>query len=102
MVFFHDSLSLFEIFLVRKTGVENYIRCSYILPDGLHHKRGVVKNPDLVPMAYRHLSPSRSGHTQLAQDNLPTTKEEKPAAADTQACETLFKIVCGIYLIPLK
>lgn len=68
----------------RKAGMENYICCSYILPDGLHHKRGVVKNPDLVPLAYRHLLPFRSGHTQLAQDNLPTTKEEKPAAADTQ------------------
>ncbi|MCO5611728.1 hypothetical protein L7F22_065986 [Adiantum nelumboides] len=68
----------------RKAGAENYIRCSYILPDGLHYKRGIVKNPDVVPLAYRHLPLLKSTNTPKSQDDIPMAKEEKSSVANTQ------------------
>lgn len=73
--------------VARKVGKENYIRCQYVLPDGVQHKRGIVKDPDAVQAAYRHLSPTEGtgqGNATLLEDDLPKMKEETSAASDVQ------------------
>lgn len=32
--------------MCRKSGKENFFRCTYVLPDGVSYTRGFVKNPD--------------------------------------------------------
>ena len=51
----------------RKPGNENLIRTTYVLPDGIKHKRGFVKDPE---EAQRYLSLQEKGA-------LPTDSQEK-------------------------
>ncbi|KAH7299441.1 hypothetical protein KP509_24G011700 [Ceratopteris richardii] len=66
--------------IARKAGAENYIQCNYILPDGVHYKKGVVKNPEIVPLAYKHLSTPKKQSDVYS----PVLKEEKLPATGTQ------------------
>jgi hypothetical protein len=68
---------------LRKSGKENYIRCDYVLPDGVQHKRGMVKDPDAVRAAYRHLTESKDVAVpmQTIEEALPLTKEKLPSLA---------------------
>ncbi|KAI4344152.1 hypothetical protein L6164_011416 [Bauhinia variegata] len=42
-----------DLQMARKTGKENLLRCTYVLPDGVTHNKGFVKYPD---QAHRYLS----------------------------------------------
>nr|QBK96588.1 actin-related protein 6 [Huperzia serrata] len=35
----------FDLDVSRKRGIDNYIKCNYVLPDGVKYKRGFVKDP---------------------------------------------------------
>lgn len=56
-----------DLEVARKTGNENLIRSTYVLPDGIKHKRGFVKDPE---EARRYLSLQEKGA-------LPSDSQEK-------------------------
>ena len=69
--------------MFRKPGKENYIRCDYVLPDGIHHKRGVVKDLDAVRAAYRHLTENNgvAMPNQIIEETGHVAKEKTPSIA---------------------
>lgn len=36
----------FKVFCIRRRGNDNFFRCTYVLPDGVTHTKGFVKDPD--------------------------------------------------------
>ncbi|XP_062149239.1 actin-related protein 6 [Alnus glutinosa] len=65
-----------DLHMARKSGKENLLRCTYVLPDGVTHTKGFVKDPD---QARRYLSvtdgdpPSEFG-TKGDMDHLEVTE----------------------------
>ena len=54
-----------------------------MLPDGIHHKRGVVKDLDAVQAAYRHVTENNGVAlpNQIIEESLPVAKEKTPSTA---------------------
>lgn len=50
--------------LCRKRGKDNLLRCTYVLPDGVTHTKGFVKDPDA---AQRYLSLSDGSRSQPSE-----------------------------------
>lgn len=48
----------------RKRGKDNLLRCTYVLPDGVTHTKGFVKDPDA---AQRYLSLSDGSRSQPSE-----------------------------------
>lgn len=60
----------------RKSGKENLLRCTYVLPDGVTYMKGFVKYPD---QARRYLALTDGGlPPPLADVNIPDIAEEPP------------------------
>ncbi|XP_057430288.1 actin-related protein 6 [Lotus japonicus] len=60
--------------VARKSGKENLLRCTYVLPDGVTYMKGFVKYPD---QARRYLSLTDGGlPSPLADVNIPDIAEE--------------------------
>ncbi|XP_024520114.1 actin-related protein 6 isoform X2 [Selaginella moellendorffii] len=64
-----------DLDVARKKGRENYIRCQYVLPDGVKNKRGFVKDPAAAAAYF-----SKQGGEQQGEE-----KEEAQAPMDVDA-----------------
>lgn len=97
----------FVLFSLRKSGKDNLFRCTYVLPDGVAHTKGFVKDPD---EAKRYLTltdgdfPAQVGTNKDLDQLQVTEKPEDRKRTDLTKNVIVFlmslnKVVFNAYLI---
>ncbi|XP_022749664.1 actin-related protein 6 [Durio zibethinus] len=90
-----------DLQIARKHGKDNLFRCTYILPDGVTHTKGYVKDPEA---AQRHLTltdgapPARAVETKKERDKLEVMEKTERKIMDLTKNE--FDLTNERFLVP--
>ncbi|EXB96863.1 hypothetical protein L484_016636 [Morus notabilis] len=88
-----------DLQIARKPGKENLLRCTYVLPDGVTHTRGFVKDPD---EAQRYLSLTDGDGDQTANlgSDHPHVTEKLEDRKKTDLTKNEFDLTNERFLVP--
>lgn len=88
-----------DLKIARKPGKENLLRCTYVLPDGVTHTKGFVKDPD---EAQRYLSLTDGDRDQTPNGNAdqPQVTEKLENRKKTDLTKNEFDLTNERFLVP--
>ncbi|KAL5697952.1 peptidylprolyl isomerase [Ranunculus cassubicifolius] len=84
-----------DLQIARKTGRDNIFKCTYVLPDGITHTKGFIKDPE---EAKRYHTLSEESPTPLPVTNEKTTPQEDRKKIDLTKNE--FHLTNERFLVP--
>ncbi|XP_050271983.1 actin-related protein 6 [Quercus robur] len=92
-----------DLHIARKTGRDNLYRCTYVLPDGVTHTKGFVKDPE---QAKRYLSvthgdtPSQLEANKKEMDQIEVTERSENRKREVDFSKNEFDLTNERFLVP--
>lgn len=88
-----------DLQIARKPGKENLLRCTYVLPDGVTHTRGFVKDPDEA-QRYLSLTDGDGDQTPNLGSDHPQVTEKLEDRKKTDLTKNEFDLTNERFLVP--
>lgn len=88
-----------DLIMARKPGRENLFRCTYVLPDGVTHTKGFVKNPEA---AKRYLALTDGAHSrpEESKKEMDDVSEKHEDRKKIDLTKTEFDLTNERFLVP--